>query len=448
MAIAAADLPSLALLSLAGYTREKGYRVAICDASAQMLTMEQTCDWVRKFDPAIVGISATTPSIIRTAVLAKKLKLVKPGLTIILGGPHATAVPKETINRFPIFDGMVVGEGEKTLCGILDNFPGDAWKRVAGGLAKNGDGTFFDNPPRDLISDIDILPFPAWELLPNFPQSYHPATFKCRSFPAAQYVTARGCPYRCTFCDTSVFSHKVRYHSAEYVLEALSRLYHRFRVREISFEDDTFTMNVERLIAICEGMLKRGLKFTWTCNGRVNNVSQEVLRSMKRAGCWQIAYGIESGVQEILNFVKKGTKISQIKSSLELTKSVGIRTRGYFIIGFPTETEATIRETLNFALSLPLDDLSVMLMTPFPGSELHRIAPQYGKLDDDWSKMNLLQPVFIPAGLSEGKLLEWQRKFRFEFYLRPRTIIANLSKALRNPNLIPRFLKSIYAMTQ
>jgi radical SAM superfamily enzyme YgiQ (UPF0313 family) len=219
-------------------------------------------------------------------------------------------------------------------------------------------------------------------------------------------------------------------------------------VREISFEDDTLTMNNERLIKICEGMLQRNLRFTWTCNGRVNNVKSEILKLMKRAGCWQIAFGIESGCQEILDLARKGIKLGQIRRALGMTKKAGIRTRGYFIIGFPTESEATLRRTLDFALSLPLDDISVMLMTPFPGSEMHRIAPQYGVLLDDWEKMNMLNTVFIPHGFSKQKLDQWHRRFILEFYLQPKNILKNIGRVVYRPNLIPRYVKSAFAVVK
>ncbi|HUU28550.1 MAG TPA: radical SAM protein [archaeon] len=435
LASVAADLPSLGLLYLAGFLRDKGYETAICDASAEKLSFAQLLGIIKKSDASLIGISSTTPSIMRTGRLAEEIKKLKPDVGILLGGPHSTSVPEETLEKFSSFTAMVVGEGEQTLLEVVERWPDKSWQEVPGLVIRDENGRPVRNQCRRLLPDINLLPVPAWDLLNGFPRAFNPASFKSRSFPAAHFVTSRGCPYECIFCDTSVFSRSVRYHSAEYVLDALSLLYHRYGVREISFEDDMFMMNKKRMWAICEGMMQKGLRFTWSCNARVNAVTPEILRLFKKSGCWQIAYGIESGSQEILDFARKGIKLEQICQALKLTKSTGIRTRGFFIYGFPKETEITMRRTLDFAKSLPLDDVSVTLMTPFPGSEIYRIAPQYGELEDDWAKMTMLQTVFVPHGLTKTKLEEWHFRFIREFYFRPRTFFDYLLQAITHPKM-------------
>ena len=177
-----------------------------------------------------------------------------------------------------------------------------------------------------------------------------------------------------------------------------------------------------RLVEICEGVMKERLDLSWSCLGRVDMVTPEILKLMRRAGCWEIGYGIESGAQHILELEKKNINLAQVEQAVEWTKEAGILAKGFFMIGHPLENEDTINKTIGFAKKIPLDDISVMMLTPFPGSELYKTAHQYGIFNNDWDKMNLLQPVFIPKGLDEEALNNSTRRLLREFYLRPRII--------------------------
>jgi radical SAM superfamily enzyme YgiQ (UPF0313 family) len=171
----------------------------------------------------------------------------------------------------------------------------------------------------------------------------------------------------------------------------------------------------------------------------------DILGLMKKAGCWQIGYGIESGVQDILDFSKKNITLQQIGNAIKLTRKAGILSKGFFILGFPTDTPDTIRQTINFAKKIKLDDVTVTLMTPFPGSELYKIARQYGKFDEDWKKMNMLEVIFVPKGLHEDKLQNYLRPFIKEFYLRPRIIFSYLLRIIRNPIYSGKIFKGFLA---
>jgi len=164
---------------------------------------------------------------------------------------------------------------------------------------------------------------------------------------------------------------------------------------------------------------------------------------MKHSGCWQISYGIESGNQHILNFAKKGITIAQIERAVRLTRETGILSKGYFIFGLPYETEKSMKNTIQFAKSIPLNDMSVFTLTPFPGSEMFDIAEKFGVIEKDFEKMNLLDVVYVPNGLSEEKLLSYQRRFMREFYVRPRIIGNYLLRLLSNPLNVIRMLKAL-----
>ncbi len=191
--------------------------------------------------------------------------------------------------------------------------------------------------------------------------------------------------------------------------------------------------------------MREKLDLSWSCLGRVDMVTPEILKLMRKAGCWEIGYGIESGAQHILDLEKKKIDLAQVEQAVAWTKEAGILTKGFFMIGHPLESEETISKTINFAKKIPLNDISVMMLTPFPGSELYEIAHQYGVFTNSWDKMNLLQPVFIPKGLDEEILNSSTRKMLKEFYLRPRIIWNYFLRMVKNPGNIFRILKGFYA---
>jgi radical SAM superfamily enzyme YgiQ (UPF0313 family) len=444
-----ATLPSLGLLTLGATLRQAGHRVRIVDASAQGLSYEQTLEEIRKHRPDVVGLTAVTPSIVKTASLASTIKAVYPSIPIVVGGPHFTAVPEETLTAYPAFDYGVTGEGEHTIVDLVEALSANTIPSHVPGVAFRKNGKVCFTPPRPPVRDLDTLPFPAWDLLDGFPFQYHPALFKYKRLPSTHVISARGCPNKCIFCDTSVFSRQIRFHSPEYVLEMIDYLVGSYNVKEIIFEDDQFLIKKERVAKICEGFLKAKWGISWCCSGRVNSVNDiELLKLMKRSGCWQISYGIESASQKILDFAKKATRIDQIEKAVRLTHEAGILSKGYFIRGLPYETEKTMESTIEFATRIPLSDISVFTLTPFPGSEMYEIADQYGTIDKDFEKMNLLDVVYVPNGLSKQKLLYYQRLFMKQFYLRPRIISNYVGRLVDNPLNVPNMLKAFSGFLQ
>lgn len=408
LASVGATLPHLGLLMLGAVLRNAGHRVRILDASAQGLGYEETLEEVKKFQPDIIGLTAVTPSIIKTVKLASMIKDICPTTPLIIGGPHFTAVPEQTLTDYPVFDYGVVGEGEDTVVELVEALSADKTPLHVAGVAFRENGQIKFAPSRPPIKDLDSLPFPAWELLDSFPARYHPALFKYKKLPATHIISARGCPNKCIFCDTSVFSHRVRFHSPEYILEMIGYLIKNFGIKEIIFEDDQFLIKKKRVARICEDILKAKWNISWCCSGRVDSVKDPaLLKLMKSSGCWQINYGIESGNQKILDFAKKGITIDQTEKAVRLTREAGILSKGYFIFGLPYETEETMKKTICFAMHIPLNDISAFTLTPFPGSKMYDIAEQHGTIDKDFEKMNLLDVVYVPNGLSKEILLNY-----------------------------------------
>ena len=440
LAGAGSSLPSLGILFLAAVTRQNGYPTDLVDAAALNLDPDGLLARVTAARPDVLGLSATTFSICHAAAFAARVRDVFPDITVIIGGPHVSATPQETMERFPEFDVAVVGEGEVTIIELLKMMEREAPLDTVSGIVLRCEGKIVSTGRRLFLDDLDSLPYPAWDLLEGFPERYPPATFKVKKLPAASLVTSRGCPNRCIFCDRSVFGSNCHAFSASYVVGMIRFLTEQFGVREFSFEDDTFITFKKRLVTICQEITGLGLDISWTCLGRVNSIDAETLELMKKAGCWQISFGIESGSQEILTNIHKNVTLEQIERAVSLCRDAGILSKGFFIVGHPGETKQSLKQTLDFALKLPLDDISVTMLTPFPGTEIYERAAEFGEFDSDWSRMNLLNTVFIPHGLTREDLEQNQREMLRRFYLRPRIILGYLRRLAATPAMIKGFV--------
>ena len=431
--------PSLGILMLAAVARRKGFDCHVIDASALNLTEQELLRRITDITPDVLCISATTLAIGNANSVAAEVKQHFPTITIIAGGPHVTAAPVETMTRFPAIDIAVVGEGEITIVELLEALQdANSPANVQGIIYRNGNN-LCDTGRRPLITELDSLPFPAWDLLEEFPERYLPAPFKVRNLPAATLVTSRGCPNTCIFCDRSIFGTSCHAFSAEYIVRHMAYLHQRYGIREFSFEDDTFITFKSRLQEICERLIAKKMCISWSCLGRVNHVTNENLKLMRRAGCWQISFGIETGSQEILVFVNKGITLDQVRRAVRLCRAAGIKAKGFFIVGHPGETDQTMRKTIDFALELPLNDISVSLMTPFPGSELYNRASEFGTFDSNWENMNLLNAVFVPYGLAREDLERAQNKLIKCFYLRPCIVSDYGMRLIQRPALLKGF---------
>jgi radical SAM superfamily enzyme YgiQ (UPF0313 family) len=245
----------------------------------------------------------------------------------------------------------------------------------------------------------------------------------------ANVITSRGCPYRCIFCDNNTFGRKVRFFSAGYVADEIRTLVRKFGVLEIAFLDDTFVLDKGRLREIFGILRNERISFPWTCMTRVNNLDYETLKFMRDSGCWQIRIGIESGNQAVLDFIKKGITLEQVRNVTGWCASLGIRTTGFFMVGHHVDTPETIDQTIAFALGLPLSDVVVTVNTPIPGTESYDKAREYGEYrEDDWTSLNYWTPVFVPRGLTRELLLAKQAEFYSRFYRRPRIVLGQLGK--------------------
>jgi radical SAM superfamily enzyme YgiQ (UPF0313 family) len=289
----------------------------------------------------------------------------------------------------------------------------------------------FENPPAPYIRDLDMLPMPARHLLPNDKYRYILSKGKVTTL-----FSSRGCPYQCIFCDKTVFGSQWRARSAESVLEEIELVVKDFGVKSIVFYDDLFTVKKDRVVEICKGIIDKKLDIEWKCEGRVNIVDEESLKWMKKAGCSMIAYGVESGNQKGLDYLNKGTKVSQIQRAFELTGKAGIKPMGYFVLGIPVETYEEGLHTIEFAKEIRAAYAQFSVLSPTPGTRLYDEVIKMGwyREIDAQNPMDkgLKRPAIINENWNEEKLSRILREAHKRFYLSPWYVWQRL-KEIRSP---------------
>ena len=439
-------IPGMGMLMLAAVARQRGYDVHLIDAKGQGTPIDEVCSSILALEPDYVGLSATTISVNNAARIAEQIKRLAPGVITILGGAHVSAIPERTLEAFPSIDYGVVGEGEVSLFELLDRIERNVSVADVPGLAfrpSGNDGAIKANPRAPYIDDLDALPMPAWDLLPSFPHTFQPSLFGYPRSPVATLITSRGCPFSCTFCDRSTSGRKGRMHSVESVVALCRELVNR-GTRHIMFLDDLFTVRKDRVVDICHAFLEEGFDFTWSCNSHPNLLDLDTMRLMKRAGCWQIAYGIESGSQRVLNVVKREVRLPKMHETLRMTREAGIRARGFLMLGHTTEGVDSLEETEKFLRTVELDLCQITKFTPYPGTPSYPTVQQHGSFVEDWEKMNAMNFVFIPDGLDEKTLEHYFDRCYRAFYSRP-DILLGLSKLLiKEPKFAGRLATSAH----
>ena len=315
--------------------------------------------------PDLVALTSMTTSYHYVEQLVERLKDAL-GVPIIIGGPHATTLPEGTLNN-PNIDYLVYGEGEYIWQDFLRALAaGDTqWGQIQG-LWYKEDGKIMSGGSRKPIEDLDSLPFPARHLfeLDKYPL-YAP-----NGEPMLTVLSSRGCPYACSFCFKGIVGRSYHQRSPEDIVAELKQVVDTYHIRNFYFIDDLFTIDVKRLEKILDYFIDQKLDYRWRCLARVDRVTPELLTKMYKAGCRQIHYGIESGNEEVLRRTSKHIDLKQVRDAVAWTEHAGIRSKGYFILGLPGDTEETMQETIEFAAGLELTEAMFSIATPFPGTKL------------------------------------------------------------------------------
>ncbi|KKL48123.1 hypothetical protein LCGC14_2328690, partial [marine sediment metagenome] len=377
------------------------------------------------------------------------LKQRLPSTKVVLGGSHPTALPERTLSECKA-DFLVLGEGEITLdelVGQIGSGAGD-WGSIKGLAFRDGDGSVVVNEPRPLIEDLDTLPFPARDLVDN-DLYYPPPTKKVSSGLSTLISTSRGCPFNCGFCSANTvwMSRRIRSRSAENLVDEMTECVRRYGISSFNFADEFFTADKARVLEICELIGRRGLEITWVCSARAQKLDRQTLETMKRAGCLELSFGIESGSPEILERMDKRIDLDEAKRVISTANDLGIRTHAGFIIGYPGETEQTVRQTVRAARWLDVDIAAFWIASPLPGSRLWDEAQTNGWIRPDarWSDFSPLSnntSVLMLPTLSIEQIRRLHRRALRNYYLRPKYIIRKLL-SIRHPYQVMNLLKGL-----
>lgn len=430
-------MPPLGLGYVGSSLLEDGHEVTIVDPSANNYDFERAASEIQKTDPEAVGISAMTANHAQAEALAKLIK-ERTGAVVVIGGPHATCYPEELLNACPSADYVIAGEGERAIRALA--------KYMADGKKPAGlKGVYYKDGPSiaaggkaEIETNLDSLPMPARHLYNN--ALYSPLPYSYRRQPATSMITSRGCPYsKCAFCfSAGKMKERFRRNSPYRVISEMTMLRDKYGIKEILFYDDNFIFDRLWIKEFCKIIKENKIKMSWSCAARADTVSAEMLKEIKEAGCWTVFYGFESGVDRLLEIIKKGITVKEIEQAVKWTHEAGLETRGSFMLGLPGETPEDGLKTIDFAVKLDLDYAQFTATFPDPGTELFEIAKKYGKIGE-YRGMN--KATFVPEGYSGADEVEKILSLAYKkFYFRPGYVIKRL-KSIRNISDILRYIE-------
>jgi len=429
----------LGLCYLAAILEVERHEIKIIDAAVEGLSNEKIIKRAIKFSPDLIGITTFTVSVLSSYELASEIKKIFKGIKIVIGGPHITSNPDDLL-KHPEIDIAVIGEGEITFKELIETMEKREDMDKVKGIAYNVKGKVFFTGPREYIPDLDILPFPARRLLPM--HLYRPQPSDQKRLPKSSMISSRGCPYRCIFCDKNVFKNLYRSFSPKYIISEMSHLVREYKIKDIAFVDSIFTPSRQRVSKIVEEIKDSNLDVTWTCAVRADVLDKDILKKMKDAGCWRVRFGIESGNDEVLKFIKKGITKHQIKKVASWAYELDLEPKAFFMIGHLIDTKKTIEETIDFACALPLKDITVQINTPLKNTVQYQLVQKYGRLTaEDLTEYSFWRPVFLPNALNDT-VLNYYNRFYLKFYLRPKIWYRHIIK-IRSFSDIVKFLRGV-----
>jgi anaerobic magnesium-protoporphyrin IX monomethyl ester cyclase len=441
--------PQVSLAQMAALL-EPPYSVGVIDANAERMSWDEFRQELDRLQPKYYLTQVTAPTL-ENDMYGCFLARARGAKTIAFG-THVTPIPRETMRAFPSLDFVLMGEPDITLRDLVDHLEGKLGDRSemietlfrkhdpayqdggaaasevgladVKGLVWRRDGEIVMNAPRPFIADLNDLPMPRHELLPlmeyRMPMIKGPFTF---------IVTSRGCPAGCTYCIKHVsYQYGVRLRSPKLLMEEMWALKAQ-GIPNIHMYADLFTVHRDQVMELCQRMIDEEINIRWTCNSRVDYVDKEMLEMMSKAGCWLISWGIESGSEQILKHARKGAYPDKARQSLTWARAAGIKNWGYFIIGLPGETEATIRQTIDFSKSLPLDIALFHVAAPYPGTPFffEVVENQWFRKGTRWEQVDMDKGTVLDyPDLSAEQLLYWQKRAFREWAFRPGPIMTYL----------------------
>ena len=435
----------LGLAYVAATVREAGHEVRIIDAYSMGTAASEIRSTIKSFQPHVVGISSLTPQWPDARKLVELAREVDPEVLTVVGGPHVTALPMDVVGEAGV-DVAVLGEGEETMRDICNALTAGASLEMIPGLVIAGESGPVTTAARERRKELDVLPFPAHDLLPE-PAFYNPFPAWGKSGNFSCIISGRGCPYNCCFCDvTGQQGKRYRLRSAENIVDEMTWLYRDYAVTTFSFRDPSMICNRKRLLEICRLINERNLDIAWTCSARANEVDPEMLLAMKEAGCRLVQYGIEVGNADMLREIKNITR-EKVATAVKATRKAGISAHGYFLFGFVDETPETIQETIEFSREIALDSAGFGVMVPFPGTqEFERYRQEGLLLTEDWNDYDVMgKPVYRHKHVTNEQLANAPRQAYRRFYLRPNIMLRHIRK-MTSVRVMKNYVKSMKLM--
>jgi radical SAM superfamily enzyme YgiQ (UPF0313 family) len=419
----------LFLAYAAAVLEKNNLEVELIDCRPDYISLKELEKKITK-EVGLIVVQTSTPSINLDLNTSQILKEKNRNLKIALVGAHSTALDIKILKENAFVDLILRGEYDYTVRDValaVENK--DDFKKIKGITYRDENNNIIRNDDRELIKNLDELPWPARHFLPV--DRYFEPLFIGR--PTLRLITSRGCPFRCTFCawPQLMYGRFFRARDPIKVVDEIEHLKNEYHIKEYYFDDDTFTINPERVIKICDEIIRRKINLPFDCLGRVDTISKEMLKKMKKAGCKTIRYGIESANPKILKNIKKQITPEQIKSALEMTKKAGIETHATIMFGLPGENKKTIKETIDFVLKLNPDYAQFPVAIPYPGTEFYNLAREKGWLkSDNWEDYSGEKAVIeYPQVLSQKEIEKASRDAYKKFYLRPKYVIKKIKKA-------------------
>ncbi len=417
----------------AAVVEEAGFDVAFVDAIMDELSIEEFAQRVRDHAPRLALVETSTPTIFFDLETAAAIKKAAPGTFVALLGSHVTYFDKEIVVENLAVDAVLRGEFEYTAADLARALQaGGDLAGVAGLTYRDAGGDVHANPDRPLFEPLDAMPFPARHIVKD--DGYRAGIYS-GGHPTAM-VSSRGCPYRCTFClwPDILYGHKFRARSAENVVNEIEEAVRVYGHDEIYFDDDTFTIDRQRVMDICRLILERGLEkeVEWIAQCRVDTVDREMLEAMKAANCGYILFGVESGSPQMLKKMKKGITLDKIRHAFKLTKDVGIKTQAFFLFGMPGETQETIQESIDFAKEINASSTQFAVAIPHPGTALYEECKENGWLtSNNWADYTAEDCLIETPWLTAKEVEEARIRAYREYYYRPGFVISEALKIRR-----------------
>lgn len=429
--------PPIGTFYIAAVLDKAGHDVELIDNFTKKIPNEKLIKIIKEKKPDILGLCLYITNYTPAKEILKEIK--KSGLNIktVIGGPYSTINP-DFVNDEDV-DFLVYGEGEYTMLELAEKIAKNEinGQRILGCIYKKN-REIIKGSPRPFIKDLDKLPYPAWHLV-DINDYYRKKTIYLDVEPVDLIATSRGCPYDCTFCSANLLWHrKYRYRTPENVCDEIEFMQKKYGTKGVVFREDNFTVNNKRVYEFCKEIKKRNLKIFWQCESRVDTLNDELLKEMYSAGCRGMWFGIESGSQEILDKMKKGIKLEQVRKAIYLCKKNNIKVGGSFMFGLPIETKKDIRKTFEFAKSLKLDNTIFGRYIGYPGSELNDYTIKNNLYKEVWEGIYIVETPELKA----DEMLSMAKYFQEYFRFRKINRIFKMRKLKDYPHIFIRGIES------